>query len=122
MVPRGKPSRLAAEAAIGHPSAQPIGVRDRFQFRVEPPVEQNEKAEPRGLDAAAVSAQCSTFARRIVQPVSGVGKSLPQRPKIGVAGIVVAVKAEVGKNLLPAPARKDTTPRSRKQAPAEVTQ
>ena len=36
------------------------------------------------------------LAGRIVQPVPGIRKSLVKSPEIGIAGVIVAVEAEVG--------------------------
>ena len=39
----------------------------------------------------------SSFLRGIVEPISGVGKSLMQRGEIRLAGILVAVETEIGR-------------------------
>jgi len=75
-------------------------VGDGFQFGVEASVEEHEKTEARGFDGGAVSGPgVRFFAGRIVEPVAGVGESLVQGFEIGVAGVGVAVEAEVGDGL-----------------------
>src|SRR5579864_6398005 len=67
-----------------------------FQLRVEPPIEQHQKSESRGLDRGPMSGPAVGLRPgSIVQPVSGIRESLFQSLKIGVAGIIVAIEAEV---------------------------
>ncbi len=76
------------------------GIGDGFQLRVEPSVEQHEKSEAGGLDRRPVPGpRVRLLAGRIVEPVPGVGKGLPQRLEVGVARVGVAVEAKVGSGL-----------------------
>ena len=71
-----------------------------FQFGVEATVEEHEKSEARGFDGRAVAGpSVRALAWRIVEPVTGVGKGLVQGFQIGIAGIIIAVEAEVGGGL-----------------------
>ena len=77
--------------------AEAFGVGDRFQFGIEASVEQHEEAESGGFNGGAMAGPgIRLVAGRIVEPVSGVGESLAQGFEVGVAGVVVAVEAEVG--------------------------
>ncbi len=77
--------------------AQPRGAGHGFQFSIEPSVEEHEKTEARGLAGGAVTGpSVGAFTGRRGAPVCRVRKSLVKRLQIGVAGIGVAVEAEVG--------------------------
>src|SRR5579864_910057 len=76
--------------------SQACGVRHSFQLGIESAVEQHQKSESRGLDRGPMSGPAVGLRPgRIVQPISGVRKSLMKSLEIGVAGIVVAIEAEV---------------------------
>ena len=80
--------------------AEAGGVGDGFQFGIKAPVEEDEESEAGGFNCSAVADPGVRFlAGRIVEPVSRVGKSLAQSFQVGVAGIVVAVEAEVWPSL-----------------------
>ncbi len=82
-------------------SSEASSVRDGLQLSVEAAVEEHKKSEPRGLDGGAVANPgVRGFARRIVQPISRVRKRLMKSLEIGIAGIIIAVKAEVGMRLI----------------------
>lgn len=74
------------------------GVGDQFQFSIEPSVEEDEESEPGGFDGGAVAGPgVRSLARRIIEPVAGVGERLMQGSQINVPGVGVAVEAEVGR-------------------------
>ncbi len=78
--------------------SDPGSIGDGFQCGIEPSVEQNQESETRRLDGAAMPDPIvRRKAGRVVEPISGVGKSLPQRFEVSVARIFVAVEAEVGR-------------------------
>jgi len=90
-------------AACGGSSGVPVGIAqfscvgNGFQFGVEAPVEEDEKSEAGGFHGGAVACPCiGALAGRAVEPVAGIGESLAEGFKAGVAGVVVAVEAEVG--------------------------
>lgn len=91
---------LAAGSCSGCPgvrSSEASSVRHGLQLSVEAAVEEHKKSEPRGVDGGAVANPgVRILARRIIQPVPGISKSLVKSLEIGIAGIIIAVKAEVG--------------------------
>ena len=96
-------SRGEAFAARGGRSGMRIGltkhhrVRHSFEFSVQASVKEHEKPESGGFDGGAVATPAiRLFAGRIVEPVAGVGESLVQGFEVGVAGVGIAVEAEVG--------------------------
>src|SRR5208282_5697061 len=65
-------------------------------LRVGAAVEQNQKAETCRLEGLALSCPgIGLGARRIIQPIAGVREGLTEKLQIRVAGIIVAIKAEV---------------------------
>ena len=77
--------------------SQLLGPGDGFQLSIETPVEQNQKAEPVRLHGSPVSSPCiRRRSGRVVQPISGIRKGLPEDFQIGVAGVFVAIEAEIG--------------------------
>ena len=73
---------------------------DSFQFGIEAAVEQHQEAEPGGFNGGTVAGPTiRLFAGGIIEPVARVGKSLAKGFQVSVAGIVVAVEAEVGATL-----------------------
>ena len=71
---------------------------DCLQIGIEASVEEYEESETGGFDGGAVAGPSGClFARGIVEPVAGVGESLVQGFEVGVAGVGVAVEAEVGR-------------------------
>src|SRR5216684_3255142 len=78
------------------------------QVFVEPSVEQDKESESRRVELRAVPCPGIRLRpRRIVEPVSRKRKCLAQGPEVGVARIVVAVKAEIGGSLSDSKPRKD---------------
>ena len=74
-----------------------FGISDALQCGIKPPVKQDEETKSRGLNRCAMtSPTVRRFSRRIIQPISTVRKSLPQSFEIGVAGILIAIKTEIG--------------------------
>jgi hypothetical protein len=67
-----------------------------LKLRVQASVEKYEKAEAGILDQRAfASPRVTVLAGWIAEPVSGVGKRPAQNGKVYVAGVVVAIEAEV---------------------------
>src|SRR5450755_2497734 len=68
-----------------------------LELGVESAIEQQQESKSRGRDCASLSRpRVVVFAGWIVQPVSGEGKRLAQSLQVGIAGIAVAVEAEIG--------------------------
>src|SRR5208337_1382759 len=76
--------------------AEPLCVGDGFQLGVQASVEEHEEAEAGGFDGDAMTGPgVRSLAGRVVEPVAGVGESLAEGFQIGVAGVGVAVEAEI---------------------------
>src|SRR4029077_1885659 len=89
------PGRRGGDEGVG--LTQMLRVNDGFQLREETPVEQDEESESGRLHRGAMSSPgIRGRSGRIVEPVPSVGKRLTQSLESGVAGILVAVEAEVG--------------------------
>ena len=72
------------------------GVAGGFDFRIGAAVEHNQEAETCGLEGGPFSRPgIGPGFGWIIQPVSGVGKSLAEGLQIRVAGIIVAIEADV---------------------------
>lgn len=96
----GASVRLAEASGVGHGS----------QLGVKAPIEENQKSKSGGLDGGAVSGPAiRRRSRRMVEPVSGVGEGLVESFEVGVAGVIVAVEAEVGSALRHSEACQETS-------------
>ena len=72
-------------------------VGNGLQFGIKPPVKQDQKSESGRLNRCTMtSPTIRRFSRRVIQPIATVGKSLPQSFESGVAGILIAIKTEIG--------------------------
>ncbi len=67
-----------------------------FEFFIQASVEQDQEAETVGLEQSALAQPAITvLARRIIQPITGVGKTAVETRKELIPGIVVPVETEV---------------------------
>ena len=82
--------------------------RVMLQLFVKAAVEENKKSKSRRLKLRTLPCPgIRLSARRVVEPVSGKREGLPQSVEVRIAGIVVAVKAEIRGHLPDGRRRKD---------------